>query len=283
MKRTGPALLVNALPHHLKFPSSTNRAVALSPWMWWCKGRVCWTIRCGANSIVSFVPLTLRILFPGNCPMAWMDPWRTSCWKGPARRQETIGASQCWRIFFVFFFNCVIHFRSCQISFCLKMFKGSIHFHFRIVCCQVSPLFIHKLGMLRLELAIDDLVSRALADDEVRKTMESATADGYTGPALQAGRFVHSIYILWLPKMVVTPESRKNPRIIDHFSIETHGFDGFGDSSFEETTIWANKGSASLQRFRVVYHGIRYTSHWPNDQCMMGNVWVVEICHQGWD
>ena len=44
MKRTGPALLVNALPHHLKFSSSTNRAVALSPWMWWCKGRVCWTI-----------------------------------------------------------------------------------------------------------------------------------------------------------------------------------------------------------------------------------------------
>ena len=165
-----------------------------------------------------------------------------------------------------------------------KMFKGSIiHFQFCIVCCQASPLFIHKLGMLRLELALDDFVSRALADDEVRKAMEPATADGYTGPALQAGRFVHSIYILWLPKMVVTPESRKNPRIIDHFSIETHGFDGFGDSSFEETTIWANKGSASLQRFRVVYHGIRYTSHWPNDQCMMGNVWVVEICHQGWD
>ncbi|CAL1152060.1 unnamed protein product [Cladocopium goreaui] len=38
----------------------------------------------------------------------------------------------------------------------------------------------------RLELAIDDFVSRALADDEVRKAMESATADGYTGPALQA-------------------------------------------------------------------------------------------------
>ena len=94
MKRTGPALLVNALPHRLILSISTNRAVALSPWMWWCKGRVCWTIRCGANSIVSFVPLTLRILFPGNCPMAWMDPWRTSCWKGPAGRQETIGASQ---------------------------------------------------------------------------------------------------------------------------------------------------------------------------------------------
>ena len=67
------------------------------------------------------------------------------------------------------------------------MFKGSIiHFQFCIVCCQASPLFIHKLGMLRLELAIDDFVSRALADDEVRKAMESATADGYTGPALQA-------------------------------------------------------------------------------------------------
>ena len=105
------------------------------------------------------------------------------------------------------FLNCVIYFRSCQISFCLKMFKGSIHFQFRIVCCQVSPLFIHKLGMLRLELAIDDFVSRALADDEVRKAMESATADGYTGPALQAGRFVHSKNIWWLPKMVVTPES----------------------------------------------------------------------------
>jgi len=38
----------------------------------------------------------------------------------------------------------------------------------------------------RLELALDDFVSRALADDEVRKAMESATADGYTGPALQA-------------------------------------------------------------------------------------------------
>ena len=111
------------------------------------------------------------------------------------------------------------------------MFKGSIHFQFRIVCCQVSPLFIHKLGMLRLELAIDDFVSRALADDEVRKTMESATADGYTGPALQAGRFVHSIYILWLPKMVVTPNHAKIPKL-DNFSTETHGFDGFGDSSF---------------------------------------------------
>jgi len=93
------------------------------------------------------------------------------------------------------------------------MFKGSIHFQFRIVCCQVSPLFIHKLGMLRLELAIDDFVSRALADDEVRKAMESATADGYTGPALQAARFVHSKNIWWLPKMVVTPESPKNPKI----------------------------------------------------------------------
>ena len=61
--------------------------------------------------------------------------------------------------------------------------------------------------MLRLELAIDGFVRRALADDEVRKAMESATADGYTVPALQAGRFVHSIYIFWFPKMVVTPES----------------------------------------------------------------------------
>ena len=83
--------------------------------------------------------------------------------------------------------------------------------------------------MLRLELAIDDFVSRALADDEVRKTMESATADGYTVPALQAGRFVHSKNIYggflkwWLPP--------NHPKL-DHFSIETHGFDGFGDSSF---------------------------------------------------
>ena len=82
--------------------------------------------------------------------------------------------------------------------------------------------------MLRLELAIDDFVSRALADDEVRKAMESATTDGYTGPALQAGRFVHSKNIWWLPKMVVTP----NHPTLDHFSTETHGFDGFGDSSF---------------------------------------------------
>ena len=40
--------------------------------------------------------------------------------------------------------------------------------------------------MLRLELALDDFVSRALADDDVRKAMESATAEGYSGPALQA-------------------------------------------------------------------------------------------------
>ena len=47
------------------------------------------------------------------------------------------------------------------------------------------PFFIH-LEMLRLELALDDFVSRALADDDVRKAMESATAEGYSGPALQA-------------------------------------------------------------------------------------------------
>ena len=63
--------------------------------------------------------------------------------------------------------------------------------------------------MLRLELAIDGFVRRALADDEVRRAMEFATADGYTGPALQAGRFVHSKIIWWFPKMGVTPESPK--------------------------------------------------------------------------
>eukprot|EP00435_Cladocopium_sp_Y103_P018851 s3540_g4.t1 len=37
----------------------------------------------------------------------------------------------------------------------------------------------------RLELALDDFVSRALADDDVRKAMESATAAGYSGQALE--------------------------------------------------------------------------------------------------
>jgi hypothetical protein len=49
----------------------------------------------------------------------------------------------------------------------------------------MSSFFIH-LEMLRVELALDDFVSRALADDDVRKAMESATAEGYSGPALQA-------------------------------------------------------------------------------------------------
>ena len=97
MKTTGPALLVNALPHRLILSiSATKRAVALSPWMWWCKGRV-WTVRGWGKPLLAG---TLGDLLPGNCPMAWMDPWRTSCWTGPAGRQETIGASQCWRIFF---------------------------------------------------------------------------------------------------------------------------------------------------------------------------------------
>ena len=72
------------------------------------------------------------------------------------------------------------------------MFKGSIHFQFRIVCCQVSPLFIHKLGMLRLELAIDDFVSRALADDEVRESHGVRPLQtGILGQPCRAARFVH--------------------------------------------------------------------------------------------
>lgn len=131
--------------------------------------------------------------------MAWMDPWRTSCWKGPARRPE-IGALQCRKLI-VFFFKachsspkqdqeaCTQTYSNIVILFKDLYMVSSCFFHFQVrTSCspkKMSSFFIH-LEMLRLELALDDFVSRALADDDVRKAMESATAEGYSGPALQA-------------------------------------------------------------------------------------------------